>query len=208
MVPPLLFGIPAGSSSPNCPEVILKNHRRYAVSPSSGNQSELLYYILCTLVMLVENHVSKYVWASKKVMISCFVAKCVQDIAKKRSDANFELVDIKNFNLPLLDEPIPPSMGRYSKEHTQTWSSKIDSFDAYIFWQQNIIIESPEHWKMQLIFSLRSGIIRLQDLWAWQCRWGACSGTIMFSYGRVEGCNRTLPSLTIAFYWFWKLHKV
>jgi hypothetical protein len=57
MVPPLLFGIPAGSSSPNCPEVILKNHRRYPVSHSSGNQSELLYYILCTLVMLVENHV-------------------------------------------------------------------------------------------------------------------------------------------------------
>jgi NAD(P)H-dependent FMN reductase len=61
------------------------------------------------------------------------VSKWVQDIAKKRSDANFELVDIKNFNLPLLDEPIPLSMGQYSKEHTQTWSSKIDSFDAYIF---------------------------------------------------------------------------
>jgi NAD(P)H-dependent FMN reductase len=30
-------------------------------------------------------------------------AKWVYDIAKKRSDAEFELVDIKDFNLPLLD---------------------------------------------------------------------------------------------------------
>jgi NAD(P)H-dependent FMN reductase len=43
------------------------------------------------------------------------------------------LVDVKDFNLPLLDEPIPPSMGQYSKEHTKAWSVKIDSFDAYVF---------------------------------------------------------------------------
>jgi NAD(P)H-dependent FMN reductase len=61
------------------------------------------------------------------------VSKWVNEIAKKRSDANFELVDIKDFNLPLLDEPIPPSQGQYSKEHTKTWSAKIDSFDAYVF---------------------------------------------------------------------------
>ncbi|MPZ07869.1 MAG: NADPH-dependent FMN reductase [Nitrososphaeraceae archaeon] len=61
------------------------------------------------------------------------VSRWIHDIAKKRSDANFELVDIKDFNLPLLDEPIPASMGQYSKEHTKTWSAKIDSFDAYVF---------------------------------------------------------------------------
>ena len=42
-------------------------------------------------------------------------------------------MDIKDYNLPLLDEPIPPSMGRYSNEHTKIWSTKIDSFDAYVF---------------------------------------------------------------------------
>ena len=36
-------------------------------------------------------------------------------IAQKRGDANFELVDIKDFNLPLLDEPVPPIMGQSSK---------------------------------------------------------------------------------------------
>jgi NAD(P)H-dependent FMN reductase len=61
------------------------------------------------------------------------VSQWIYGIAKKRSDASFELVDIKDFNLPLLDEPIPPSVGQYSKEHTKTWSAKIDSFDAYVF---------------------------------------------------------------------------
>ncbi len=37
------------------------------------------------------------------------VGRWVHEIAKKRSDAEFELVDIKDFNLPLLDEAITPS---------------------------------------------------------------------------------------------------
>ncbi len=61
------------------------------------------------------------------------VAKWVYDIAKNRSDAEYELVDIKDFNLPVLDEPVPPAMGQYSQEHTKIWSQKIASFDGYIF---------------------------------------------------------------------------
>lgn len=61
------------------------------------------------------------------------VAKWVYEIAKKRNDAEFELVDIMDYNLPLLDEPVPPSMGQYSKEHTKKWSAKIASFDGYVF---------------------------------------------------------------------------
>jgi hypothetical protein len=34
------------------------------------------------------------------------VAKWAYEIAKKRDDVEFELVDIKDFNLPLLDEPM------------------------------------------------------------------------------------------------------
>jgi len=61
------------------------------------------------------------------------VAKWVYEIAKKRRDAQFELVDIKDFNLPLLDEPVPSIMGQYSKPHTKTWAAKIGTFDGYVF---------------------------------------------------------------------------
>ncbi|HEY0323479.1 MAG TPA: NAD(P)H-dependent oxidoreductase [Pyrinomonadaceae bacterium] len=60
------------------------------------------------------------------------VARWVYEIAQQREDAEFELIDIKDFNLPLLDEPVPPSLGQYTKEHTKAWA-KIDSFDAYVF---------------------------------------------------------------------------
>jgi NAD(P)H-dependent FMN reductase len=61
------------------------------------------------------------------------VAQWVYELAKKRADAEFELVDIEEFNLPLLDEPVPPSQGKYSKPHTKAWAAKINSFDGYIF---------------------------------------------------------------------------
>lgn len=61
------------------------------------------------------------------------VAKWVHGIAAKRSDAQYEVVDIAAFNLPLLDEPVPPSMGQYSKEHTKRWAAKIAEFDGYVF---------------------------------------------------------------------------
>jgi NAD(P)H-dependent FMN reductase len=61
------------------------------------------------------------------------VAKWVYEIAKKRTDAEFELVDIEEYDLPLLDEPVPPSMGKYSKPHTKKWAAKIASFDGFVF---------------------------------------------------------------------------
>ena len=61
------------------------------------------------------------------------VANWVLEHAKKRSDAQFEIVDIADFKLPLLDEPVPPSQGQYSQPHTRAWAQKVASFDAYIF---------------------------------------------------------------------------
>jgi NAD(P)H-dependent FMN reductase len=61
------------------------------------------------------------------------VGRWVYELAQKRSDAGFELVDVKDFDLPLLDEPVPPSQGKYSKEHTKNWAAKVASFDGYVF---------------------------------------------------------------------------
>jgi NAD(P)H-dependent FMN reductase len=61
------------------------------------------------------------------------VAKWVHELSSKRTDAEFELVDIADFNLPLLDEPTPPSMGPPQHEHTKAWSAAISKFDAYVF---------------------------------------------------------------------------
>jgi NAD(P)H-dependent FMN reductase len=61
------------------------------------------------------------------------VARWVHEIAKKRNDATFEVVDIADFHLPLLDEVMPPMMGQYSQAHTKAWAAKIAGFDAFVF---------------------------------------------------------------------------
>jgi NAD(P)H-dependent FMN reductase len=63
------------------------------------------------------------------------VAAWAYEIARKRSDAEFELVDIATFKLPLLDEPVAASFGiaKYTQAHTRAWSVKIASFDGFVF---------------------------------------------------------------------------
>jgi NAD(P)H-dependent FMN reductase len=61
------------------------------------------------------------------------VAKWVYDIASRRTDAEFELIDLRDYPLPHLDEPLPPSLGQYQNEHTRQWADKIASFDGFVF---------------------------------------------------------------------------
>ena len=61
------------------------------------------------------------------------VAKWVYGIARQRQDAEFELVDIADYHLPHLDEPVPPSLHQYGKPHTHVWAEKIAEFDGFVF---------------------------------------------------------------------------
>jgi len=61
------------------------------------------------------------------------VARWVNQIAQQRTDADFELVDIADYHLPLFDEPMSPMFGKYTKPHTQAWAEKIASFDGFVF---------------------------------------------------------------------------
>jgi NAD(P)H-dependent FMN reductase len=61
------------------------------------------------------------------------VARWTYEIAARRGDAEYEIVDILDFHLPLLDEAYPPSMGQYSQPHTKAWAEKIAGFDAFVF---------------------------------------------------------------------------
>lgn len=61
------------------------------------------------------------------------VGKWVYEQTRLRHDATFELVDLLDRKLPLLDEPIPASQGKYTHQHTKDWSALIASFDAFVF---------------------------------------------------------------------------
>lgn len=61
------------------------------------------------------------------------VAEWVLEQASKRDDAQYDLIDLADFNLPHLDEELPPAMGQYANAHTKAWSEKISQYDGFVF---------------------------------------------------------------------------
>ena len=62
------------------------------------------------------------------------VAKWVLDIAKQRTDAEFELVDLLDYNLPHSTSRMPPLAWASTRTpHTQGGPRKIASFDGFVF---------------------------------------------------------------------------
>ena len=61
------------------------------------------------------------------------VANWVLQQASTRTDAEFELVDLRDHPLPHLDEELPASMGMYSHHHTKKWAATIAAYDGFVF---------------------------------------------------------------------------
>ncbi|WP_313811066.1 NAD(P)H-dependent oxidoreductase [Glutamicibacter sp.] len=61
------------------------------------------------------------------------VAQWVLEQAQSFGGADYELVDIADFNLPILDEPFPAAYQNYQNDHTKAFAAKIAEFDGYIF---------------------------------------------------------------------------
>ncbi len=61
------------------------------------------------------------------------VARWVHELAARRTDAQFEVVDIKEFNLPVLDEATPAAYGKYEHAHTKAWAARIAPLDGFVF---------------------------------------------------------------------------
>jgi 2-polyprenyl-6-methoxyphenol hydroxylase-like FAD-dependent oxidoreductase/NAD(P)H-dependent FMN reductase len=61
------------------------------------------------------------------------VASWVLDQAASRTDARFELLDLAKADLPPLDEPMPPALGRHTQPHTRAWAATVARYDGFVF---------------------------------------------------------------------------
>jgi NAD(P)H-dependent FMN reductase len=61
------------------------------------------------------------------------VAEWVLGRTGSREGADYELIDLKDFPLPHLDEALPPSMGQYAGAHTRRWAETIAKYDGFVF---------------------------------------------------------------------------
>lgn len=60
------------------------------------------------------------------------VAKWITELAKEIDGFEVELIDLKELDLPFMNEPNHPSLGEYQFEHTKEWSKTIGEADAFI----------------------------------------------------------------------------
>jgi len=107
-------------------------------------------------------------------------ATWIHKTASQRPDAQFELVDLLQINLPFLDEPIPPSQHQYSKSHTKNWSKIIESADGFIF-------VTPEY-NHSLSPALKNAIDYLFIEWHYK-------PAAFISYGSLAGGARAVEHL-------------
>lgn len=78
-------------------------------------------------------HFGIIVGSTRPERVGKAVGQWVYEIARKRQDAKFKLIDLLDYQLPLLDEPLPAVMQQYSHAHTRRWSEVIRPYDGFIF---------------------------------------------------------------------------
>lgn len=60
-------------------------------------------------------------------------AQWIAEIARQTGKFDVELIDLKDYPLPLFAEPVSPAYGPVQNEVAQRWQKKMAQFDAYIF---------------------------------------------------------------------------
>jgi NAD(P)H-dependent FMN reductase len=86
-----------------------------------------------------------------------------------------ELVDLREVNLPLFDEPKHPRFGQYEHEPTKRWSARVKRADAFVF-------VTPEY-NYGMAPSLLNALTYLSAEWAYK-------PAAFVSYGAVSGGTR------------------
>ena len=88
-------------------------------------------YIAC---MIHASKVLVIIGSTRPRRICPQIAEWVAAIGRETVQATFERVDLKDYPLPMDDEPGIPAAGiDYAFEHTRAWSRKIAQGDAFVF---------------------------------------------------------------------------
>jgi len=62
-----------------------------------------------------------------------YIADWLLEKVKDTQGLDFELLDLKEWDLPFLSEPKSASTGEYTQESTKKWSAKIAGLDGFVF---------------------------------------------------------------------------
>lgn len=107
------------------------------------------------------------------------VANWFHDFAKAHKQFDAHLVDLAEFNLPLIDEPHHPMRREYTKDHTKAWSQSVKAADAFVFVMPEYNYTAPPSFSNALDYLF----------WEWQYK-----PLAFVTYGGVSGGLRAAQS--------------
>src|SRR5262249_24378913 len=105
------------------------------------------------------------------------VARWFETRARQHGKFEIEIVDLKEVNLPLMNEPEHPRFKKYQHDHTKAWSARVSRADAFVFVTPEYNYSSPP--------SLVNAMDYLVHEWAYK-------PVGFVSYGGVSGGTRSV----------------
>ncbi len=104
------------------------------------------------------------------------IAEWVVERARAHGKFEPQLIDLREVNLPMFDEPKHPRFRQYEHDHTKAWSATVDAADAFVF-------VTPEY-NYGMPPALLNAIDYLSQEWA-------CKPASIVSYGGPAGGARS-----------------
>jgi len=108
------------------------------------------------------------------------VAEWFMETGADRDDLELELVDLKDIDLPMFNEPNHPKSGNYVHDYTKAWSETVARADGYVF-------VTPEY-NHSFPPALKNAIDYLNNEWQYKP-----AGFV--SYGGVAAGTRAVQAL-------------
>jgi NAD(P)H-dependent FMN reductase len=117
------------------------------------------------------------------------IAKWFVEQAQKHGTLAVELVDLKEVNLPVFDEPKHPRLQQYEHAHTKAWSAIVSRADAFVF-------VTPEY-NYGMPPSLLNALTFLSKEWARKPAGIVSYGGVSAGTRSAQMAKQTLTSLSI-----------
>lgn len=79
------------------------------------------------------SHIQIIIGSTRPGRVGPKIAEWFLDQVKDNKNATYELIDLEEINLPMLDESKLPAQGQYEHQHTKEWSEIIKRGDAFVW---------------------------------------------------------------------------
>lgn len=81
----------------------------------------------------LDGPVAVVIGSTRPTRICPGIARWTQTTLQEKSSLRYQLVDLAEIDLPLLDEPLKAALRQYVHPHTKSWSELVESFAGFVF---------------------------------------------------------------------------